>query len=72
LCSLRASAEPKGIAVRLVNPEPPVHQLLELTQMHELFEIVSSDPVWTEASLSAAPATVFPGPSGAAAPLQFL
>ena len=72
LCSLRANAEPKGIAIRLLNPEPPVHQLLELTQMHELFEIISSDPIWTESSLVSAPAALFPSRSGVSAPLQFL
>ena len=30
LCALRAGTEPRGIAIRLLNPEPPVHQLLEL------------------------------------------
>jgi anti-sigma B factor antagonist len=72
LCSLRASAEPKGIAIRLLNPEPPVHQLLELTQMHELFEIVSSEPIWTEASLAApAPAPALSS-RGSVAPLHFI
>lgn len=30
---------PGGVTVRLLNPTPPVQQLLELTQMHRLFEI---------------------------------
>lgn len=30
----------EGVTLRLVNPLPPVRQLLELTQLHELFEIV--------------------------------
>jgi len=72
LCSLRASAEPKGMSIRLLNPEPPVHQLLELTQMHELFEIVSSEPVWTDASLNPTPPVPFPSRSGISAPLHFL
>lgn len=72
LCALRAHAEPKGIAIRLLNPEPPVHQLLELTQMHELFEIVSSDPVWTESSFTSAPLVSLPSRSGVSAPLHFL
>ncbi len=71
LCSLRASAEPRGIAIRLRNPKPPVHQLLELTQMHELFEIVSSEPVWTDATY-AAPEIARPSRSGVSTPLQFL
>jgi anti-sigma B factor antagonist len=29
-----------GVAVRLVNPPPPVQQVFELTRMHYLFEIV--------------------------------
>ncbi len=29
-----------GVAVRLVNPTPPVQQVFELTRMHRLFEIV--------------------------------
>jgi anti-sigma B factor antagonist len=72
LCSLRAGTEPRGIVIRLLNPEPPVHQLLELTQMHELFEIVSSDPVWTDANYAAAPEPLRPGRSGVSTPLQFL
>jgi anti-sigma B factor antagonist len=72
LCSLRASTESRGVAIRLLNPEPPVHQLLELTQMHELFEIVSSDPVWTDASYAVAPQPDRPSKSGAMTPLQFL
>lgn len=71
LCSLRANTEPKGIAIRLLNPEPPVHQLLELTQMHELFEIVSNDPVWSDLTY-AAPEPARPSGSGVSTPLQFL
>lgn len=29
-----------GVMLRLINPHPPVRQLLELTQLHQLFEIV--------------------------------
>jgi anti-sigma B factor antagonist len=29
-----------GIAMRVLNPTPPVQQLFELTRMHHLFEIV--------------------------------
>jgi len=28
-----------GVPIRLVNPTPPVQQLIELTQMHRLFEV---------------------------------
>jgi anti-sigma B factor antagonist len=31
----------KGL-VRLLNPTPPVRQILELTRMHRLFEIIKS------------------------------
>ena len=72
LCSLRASAEPRGIAIRLLNPEPQVHQLLELTQMHELFEIVCNDPVWSDLTYAAAPEPARTSLSGVSTPLQFL
>lgn len=29
-------------SVRLLNPQPPIQQMLELTRMHRLFEIVKS------------------------------
>jgi anti-sigma B factor antagonist len=29
-----------GMAIRLLNPTPPVQQIFELTRMHRLFEIV--------------------------------
>ena len=29
-----------GVAVRLLNPLPPVQQVFELTRMHHLFEII--------------------------------
>jgi anti-sigma B factor antagonist len=28
--------------IRLLRPQPPVHQILELTRMHRIFEIVKS------------------------------
>lgn len=28
-----------GVALRLLNPRPPIQQLFELTQLHQLFEI---------------------------------
>lgn len=31
-----------GVALRLLNPQPPVQQMLELTRMHRVFEIISS------------------------------
>lgn len=36
----RATAKRKGVALRLLNPMPEIQQLLELTQMQQLFEIV--------------------------------
>jgi anti-sigma B factor antagonist len=44
LVSLYKTASDRGkteaITVRLLHPQPPVQQLLELTRMHRLFEIV--------------------------------
>ena len=36
----RATAERSGIVLRLLNPRPEIQQLLELTHMEQLFEIV--------------------------------
>jgi anti-sigma B factor antagonist len=36
----RATAERDGVVLRLLNPIPEIEQLLELTQMQQLFEIV--------------------------------
>jgi anti-sigma B factor antagonist len=36
----RAASQGSGIIMRLLNPKPEVQQLLELTQMQQLFEIV--------------------------------
>jgi anti-sigma B factor antagonist len=36
----RALTQRNGSILRLVNPRPEIRQLLELTQMHQLFEIV--------------------------------
>ena len=32
-----------GVALRLLNPQPPVRQLFELTRMHHVFEIVPAN-----------------------------
>lgn len=32
-----------GVALRLLNPQPPVRQMIELTRMHHLFEIVPAN-----------------------------
>lgn len=36
----RSTAQRNGIVLRLLNPRPEIRQLLELTQMQQLFEIV--------------------------------
>jgi anti-sigma B factor antagonist len=36
----RNTREPAGVALRLLNPRPEIQQLLELMQMHQLFEII--------------------------------
>ncbi|HTB79493.1 MAG TPA: anti-sigma factor antagonist [Opitutaceae bacterium] len=46
LCSLQRDAHAQGISLRLLNPEPAVRQLLELTQMHQFFEIDWVEPSW--------------------------
>ena len=40
LISLHKTACTRGGAVRLLNPTPPVQQILELTRLHRVFEIV--------------------------------
>ncbi len=40
LISLHKTACSRNGLVRLLNPTPPVHQILELTRMHRIFEIV--------------------------------
>ncbi|MDX1952006.1 MAG: STAS domain-containing protein [Verrucomicrobiota bacterium] len=41
LISLHKATCGRNGTVRLVNPTPPVQQILELTRMHRIFEIVS-------------------------------
>lgn len=36
----RATSQRDGVVLRLLNPRPEIRQLLELTQMQQLFEIV--------------------------------
>ena len=36
----RNTREPPGVVLRLLYPRPEINQLLELTQMQQLFEIV--------------------------------
>lgn len=40
LIALHKTACSRGGGLRLLYPQPPVRQLLELTRMHRLFEIV--------------------------------
>jgi len=40
LISLHKTACTRSGAVRLLNPTPPVQQILELTRLHRIFEIV--------------------------------
>src|ERR1043166_271907 len=40
LVALHKSAQHQGGTLRLLNPTPPVQQMLELTRMHRIFEIV--------------------------------
>jgi anti-sigma B factor antagonist len=42
LVSLRRNSLAREGAVRLLNPPPPVEQILQLTRMHHVFEIVKS------------------------------
>jgi anti-sigma B factor antagonist len=42
LISLHKTTCNRKGTVRLVNPTPPVQQILELTRMHRIFEIVNS------------------------------
>ncbi len=46
LCGLQRDARAQDISLRLLNPEPAVRQLLELTQMHQFFEIDWIEPSW--------------------------
>ena len=41
LISLHKTACNRNGSVRLLNPTPPVRQILELTRMHRIFEIVN-------------------------------
>src|ERR1700679_1532844 len=38
----RAATKGNGVVLRLLNPMPEIQQLLELTQMQQLFEIVKN------------------------------
>jgi anti-anti-sigma factor len=39
----KAKEKDGAISVRLLNPQPAVRQMLELTRLHHLFEIVQAD-----------------------------
>jgi len=40
LVALHKTTSSRGGVLRLVNPTPPVQQILELTRMHRIFEVV--------------------------------
>jgi len=40
LVALHKTAAARGGVLRLINPTPPVQQILELTRMHRIFEVV--------------------------------
>ena len=42
-----------GVTVRLLNPQPPVQQVFELTRMHHLFEIVQKNGEVVNGSIAA-------------------
>jgi anti-sigma B factor antagonist len=42
LIALHKTACSRKGAVRLLNPQPPVQQILELTRMHHIFQIVKN------------------------------
>ena|ERR1043166_7728510 len=42
LIALHKTACARSGALRLLNPPPPVQQILELTRMHRIFQIVKS------------------------------
>jgi len=41
LVALHKTASARGGVLRLLNPTPPVQQILELTRMHRIFEVVT-------------------------------
>lgn len=40
LVALHKTASSRGGVLRLLNPTPPVQQILELTRMHRIFEVI--------------------------------
>jgi anti-sigma B factor antagonist len=40
LVALHKTAAARGGVLRLLNPTPPVQQILELTRMHRIFEVI--------------------------------
>jgi anti-anti-sigma factor len=46
----------RSVPFRLLNPAPPAQQLIELTRLHHLFEIVHRDGAETSTNLASAPA----------------
>lgn len=42
LVALHKSASSRGGTLRLLNPNPAVQQILELTRMHRIFEVIKT------------------------------
>lgn len=42
LVALHKTASSRGGALRLLNPNPAVQQILELTRMHRIFEVIKA------------------------------
>lgn len=42
LVALHKTVSSRGGALRLVNPNPAVQQILELTRMHRIFEVIKA------------------------------
>jgi anti-sigma B factor antagonist len=41
LVALHKATSSRGGVLRLLNPTPPVQQILELTRMHRIFEVIN-------------------------------
>src|SRR5690348_505302 len=58
LISLHKTAQSRQGAVRLLSPQPQVDQILTLTRMHHIFDIVRSQPAQQTMAAAAAAAPV--------------
>ena len=57
-----------GVRMRLLNPQPPVQQLFELTRMHQLFEIVPPAGIVSPAGRAVPGPAAIPQPVSPAQP----